>query len=85
MKIEIYTKPNCSYCVHAKTFLQEKNIQYTEYKLNEDFTREELLNKVPVAKTYPVILIDNKYIGGFSDLKSSLLEKNMTTGEWNGA
>lgn len=85
MKIEIYTKPNCSYCVHAKKFLQEKNIDYIEYKLNENFTREELLLKVPSAKTYPVILIDENFIGGFSDLKDKFEEKYMTTGEWNGA
>lgn len=81
MKIEIYTKPNCSYCVHAKKYLSENNIEYIEYKLNEDFTREELLKAVPIAKTYPVIIINGDYIGGFSDLKSGLLEKYRDTGE----
>jgi len=85
MKIEIYTKPNCSYCVHAKKFLHENMIEYVEYKLGEDFSREDLLNKIPSAKTYPVILIDEKFIGGFSDLKAEFENKYMSTGEWNGA
>ena len=77
MKIEMYSKKNCSYCSSARKILSENNIEFTEYKLTEDFTREQLLEKVPLAKTYPVILVDNNFIGGFSDLKQLLEDKNV--------
>ena len=77
MKIEMYSKKNCSYCSSARKILSENNIEFTEYKLTEDFTREQLLEKVPLAKTYPVILVDDNFIGGFSDLKQLLEDKNV--------
>ena len=77
MKIEMYSKKNCSYCYSARKILSENNIEFTEYKLTEDFTREQLLEKVPLAKTYPVILVDDNFIGGFSDLKQLLENKNV--------
>lgn len=68
--IQIYTKPNCSYCSYAKTFMRENNIPYIEYKLDLDFTRDYIVEKFPFASTYPVILVEGIYIGGFTDLKT---------------
>ena len=86
MKIEIYTKPNCSYCAHAKEFMKERNIAYTEYKLDIDFNRDLVLSKFPDAKTYPIIVVDDHYIGGFVDLKEKYNPtKLLDSGEWNGA
>ena len=50
MKIEIYSKTNCVYCdkaVHiAQQIIQETSEHsYDKYMLDEDFTREELLEK----------------------------------------
>ena len=74
MNIEIYTKPDCPYCTNAKTTLRDRQIPFTEYKLNEDFTREILLNKFPEASTYPVVVIDNFRIGGYTELLEKLNE-----------
>lgn len=74
MKIEIYSKKNCSYCFAARKFLNENNIEFTEYKLDEHFTRDELIKKIPEVKTYPAILVDDKFIGGFTQLKELLEE-----------
>jgi len=67
--IEIYSKPNCSFCDQAKMLLRMKGHDFIEYKLNEDFTREILLDKFPEAKTYPIIVIDGFNIGGYDQLK----------------
>ena len=73
--VEVWTKPDCPYCVKAKQLLSIKNIPFTEFKLNEDFTRETLLDKFPNAKTYPVIVIDGFHIGGYSQLDERLNEE----------
>jgi glutaredoxin len=91
MKVTIYTKNDCSFCVNAKTLLSSKGINYKEYKLNEDFTREGLLDLFPTAKTYPVIVVDGMNIGGYTELNKMLNEQKIETrkflseGEWNGA
>jgi glutaredoxin len=67
-RIVIYTKPDCSYCVDAKSVLKNNNIPFEEKTLNLDFTREYLLEEYPSAKTFPVIVINEKYIGGYTEL-----------------
>ena len=74
MNIEIYTKANCSFCSNTKTLLRDRQIPFVEYKLGEDFTRETLLSKFPEATTYPVVVVDNFRIGGFTELREKLNE-----------
>lgn len=74
MNVVIYTKDACPYCNSAKTLLTTKGLGYTEMKLNEDFTREFLLENFPSAKTFPVIVVDGFYIGGYEQLKTKLNE-----------
>lgn len=74
MNVVVYTKNDCPYCNSAKTLLTTKGLGYTEMKLNEDFTREFLLENFPSAKTFPVIVVDGFYIGGYEQLKTKLNE-----------
>jgi glutaredoxin 3 len=75
MKVTIYTKNDCIYCTKAKMLLTNKNISYNEMKLNEDFSRENLLELFPSAKTFPVIVIDGFNIGGYTELERKLLSE----------
>lgn len=75
-RVTIYTKENCVFCTKAKMLLANKNINYNELKLNEDFTRESLLELFPSAKTFPVIVVDGFNIGGFDQLQMVLTEEN---------
>jgi len=79
MFVELYTKDDCPYCQMAKSTLAGKDIPFTEQKLNRDFSREQILEKFPGAKTFPIIVLDGFYIGGYTQLKehlSSLNESN---------
>lgn len=67
MRIVYYSRDNCSYCTNLQKYLESKNLPYTEYKLNVDFTREELLELFPTAKTFPVVVVDDKFIGGYTN------------------
>lgn len=72
MIVEVYTKNDCTYCQQAKSLLQEKGVAYVEHKLYVDFTRETLLDKYPTAKSFPVVVVDGYYIGGYSQLREHL-------------
>ena len=67
MDVEIYSKTNCGYCNKAKIKLQKYNPRI--HMLNQDFTREEFFAKFPNAKTFPQIVINNKHVGGYRELK----------------
>lgn len=68
----IYTKENCSYCDMAKNLLIAKGLPFQDIKLGEGISREELLTKIPNARTVPQILKDDQLIGGYNELKQSL-------------
>jgi len=46
-----------------------KGIEFEERNINKDYTREQLLEAVPNARTVPQIFLDDKLIGGFTELK----------------
>lgn len=75
MNVEIYTKPDCPYCSRAKNLLRDKQIAFTEQKLDEDYTREILLEKFPDVKSYPVVVVDGFRIGGYIELRNMLMEE----------
>ena len=68
MNAEIYSKDNCPYCDRAKVLLSSKDINFTEFKIGRDLTREEFLERFPNARTVPQIYLDNQYIGGYDSL-----------------
>jgi glutaredoxin len=74
MTVELITKDNCNYCVNAKHLLNQKRIPFSEMKIGNGISREEVLSKFPTAKTVPIITIDGRYIGGFTELNKELNE-----------
>lgn len=72
MKAIVWSKDACPYCVQAKALLQLKGIEFEERNINQDWTREQLLEAVPTARTLPQIFLDQAHIGGFTELKKHL-------------
>ena len=67
-KVEIYSKSNCSYCVMAMNFFDSKGIKYYVYSADDPKIFQEMLERNPQARTVPQIFIDDKLIGGYTDL-----------------
>lgn len=68
MKTVIWSKYNCPYCDQAKNLLELKGIAFEERKIGDGYTREDLLEAVPGARTVPQIFIDDQLIGGYTEL-----------------
>lgn len=78
MKVVIWSKYHCSYCEQAKSLLKENDIIFEERRIGDGWTREDLLEAVPNARSVPQIFIDETHIGGFNELKKHLeKEKNV--------
>jgi glutaredoxin 3 len=79
-KIEIYTRPGCGYCTHAKRLLTSKGLDFVEYDVYENPIYINQLQERTSARTYPQIFIENSSVGGFSELlakeKQGLLANN---------
>lgn len=65
----VWSKPMCPYCDMAKSLLKQKEIEYEERKIGEGWTKEQLLEAVPGVRSVPQILLDDKLIGGYDQLK----------------
>lgn len=76
--IEIYGKPQCPYCDAAKQLCESRNFKYTYKSLGTDFTREELLEAFPNARTVPQIIVNGTKIGGYTELVSYVEETGYT-------
>ena len=72
MKAIVWSKDSCPFCVQAKALLEARGIEYEERNVSKDWTREQLLEAVPTARTLPQIFLGDNYIGGFTDLRSHL-------------
>lgn len=72
MKAVVWSKYNCPYCDQAKALLNQKNIEFEERKIGDGWTRDDLLEAVPNARTVPQIFIDEKLVGGFTELREYL-------------
>ena len=73
--VVIWSKPDCPYCIKAKNVLRNANIPFEEKMLGEDFTRPQLLETYPEAKTFPVVVVDGFHIGGYNMLQAKLDEQ----------
>ena len=73
MKAIVWSKDHCPYCVQAKTLLEQKGIEYEEKKIGEGYSKEDLLEAVPTARTVPQIFLDGELVGGFTELRAKFL------------
>lgn len=75
-KAIVWSKYQCPYCDQAKALLNAKGIQFEEKKIGDGYTREDLLEAVPGARTVPQIFLDGELVGGFTELKQRLTNAN---------
>lgn len=72
MKAILWTQYHCTYCDQAKSLLTRNGYEIEERKIGDGYTKEELLEVVPHARTVPQIFINEEYIGGFNELQKRL-------------
>lgn len=69
----VYGKTGCSFCVAATKLLEMEGEQFQYLVLGEDFTMEQLQQKVPDVRTFPQIFLGDDLVGGYSELIDSLI------------
>jgi len=72
MKAIVWSKYHCPFCDQAKALLTQKGIEFEERKIGDGYTKEDLLEAVPTARTVPQIFLDGNLIGGFTELRQHL-------------
>ena len=78
MKALVWSKDSCPYCDRAKALLKQKGIEIEERKIGSGWTKEQLLESVPTARTVPQIFLDGKHVGGYDDLVKKFNQENVS-------
>lgn len=68
LDVEIYTKPDCPYCVKTKDLLKFANLEYTELVKDVDFDGNAY--KERLWPSYPCVVIDGNIIGGYKEFSA---------------
>jgi len=76
--IEIWGKPMCTSCLKAKQFCETRGFKYTYKELDKDFTREQVFETFPGARTFPQIKVFSKNVGGYEQFISYVEDTNYT-------
>jgi glutaredoxin len=75
MQAVLWSKYHCPFCDQAKALLEQKGIKFEERKIGDGYTKEDLLEAVPNARSVPQIFLDEKHIGGYTELKQHFLKQ----------
>ena len=76
MKAVVWSRYHCPFCDQAKALLTQNGIEFEERKIGDGWTKEDLLEAVPSARTVPQIFLNEELIGGFTELKKRLENVN---------
>lgn len=64
-KVIIYTTPTCPFCIMAKKFLEDNNIDFEDFNVSTDRSKAEEMIKKTGQMVVPVIEIEGTIIVGF--------------------
>ena len=68
----VWSRDACPFCDQAKALLKLKGIEFEERNVSTDWTKEQLLEAIPSARTVPQIVLDGELVGGFTELRKRL-------------
>jgi glutaredoxin len=73
----VWSQTNCPACTEAKRLLGQHGTHIVEKMLGiNGYTKKDLIDVVPDARSVPQIFLDGEYIGGLQELKRKLANDN---------
>jgi len=81
MQAVVWSKGNCPFCVKAKALLDQRGIEYEERIIDNGWTKEQLLEAVPNARSVPQVFVRGRYVGGYNELVEYIEQTNLGSTE----
>jgi len=68
-EVVVYSSGFCPYCQWAKKMLSEKNVEYSEIRIDQvEGAQQEMLSKSNGSRSVPQIFIGDTHVGGYDDM-----------------
>ena len=77
MNFTVYSKLGCGYCEKIISVLQLAELNFVEYKLDEDCARTQFYSQFGEGSTFPQVTVDAYTIGSAADTVKYLQEYNL--------
>lgn len=65
-KVIIYSTPTCPYCIRAKQWLKDNNIEYEDFDVSQNEENRNKLIEITGRTAVPVIIAGNEMVIGFN-------------------
>lgn len=75
MKAVVWSSVGCLWCDKTKALLESKQIETEIRMVGKDYTKQDLLEAVPTARSVPQIFLDGEYVGGYDKLVERLINQ----------
>lgn len=72
VKVTIYSKGYCPYCIRAKRTLKKLGLKFEEFDITFNKAYANKMHKLSKRKTVPQIFINSHHLGGNDDLQTAL-------------
>ena len=72
--VEIYSTPNCKYCVKAKDLFKELGVEYMEYNVAGDEAKKNEMIEMTGQRRVPVMVVEGEVLVGFTENEARLRE-----------
>ena len=73
----VYSKDGCPYCQQIIQVLGLSELQYVEYKLDRDFTKEAFYGEFGEGSAFPQVKLNGENIGGCQESILYLQKENI--------
>ena len=73
----VYSKDGCPYCQQILEVLGISELNYVEYKLDQDFTREAFYQQFGEGATFPQVVLNNENLGGCQESIKYMQKENI--------
>ena len=77
MSFTVYSKDGCPYCEMVKQVLVGKDLTFAEYKLGEDFDKNQFYDEFGQGSTFPQVIMNGEKLGGCTDTVKYLREQGI--------
>ena len=73
----VYSKVGCPYCQQILEVLGISELNYVEYKLDQDFTREAFYEQFGNGATFPQVVMNSENLGGAQESIRYMQKENI--------
>ena len=80
-RVVLFSTESCSYCVHAKSLLSKRGVDFEEVDLADQPELQAQLSELTGLDSFPQILVDGETLGGLNELRAA--DRDGTLAAWS--